>query len=45
MRPLRQAVAALWDHLNPSEPSPHFLAIFMIGALAVFALGILIGQL
>ncbi len=44
MRSLRQAFHSLWDHLNPSEPSPYFLATFFASAMLLFAIAILIGH-
>ena len=45
MRPFREACAALWSRLNPSEPNAAFLATLMATALALFAIALVIGQL
>ena len=44
MRHIREACIAVWDQLNPSEPGPHFLAIFFATAMALFVIAYLIGQ-
>lgn len=41
---LRDRVAHVWTKLNPSEPSPLFLAKFMAFALTMFAIAFLIGN-
>ena len=45
MTNIRDTLHAVWLHLNPKEPSPHFLVGFMASALAIFALGLAIGGL
>lgn len=37
-------LAALWQRLNPSEPSPAYLVRFMAAAVVVFVLAWLIGK-
>ena len=44
MRSFRDAVAAVWDRLNPSEPGPHFLATLFGAAMVLFLIAYLIGQ-
>lgn len=44
MRTLQEALANAWETLNPSEPSPRYLAAFMGVAVVLFALGYAIGH-
>jgi hypothetical protein len=37
MSKLSRTIATAWENLNPSEPSPAFLAKFMAVAVALFA--------
>ncbi len=43
MRTIRDACAALWHQLNPSEPSSGFLATFFASAMVLFAVAYIIG--
>lgn len=44
MRSLRDACAFVWDQLNPSEPGPHYLAVFFATAMALFVIAYAIGH-
>ncbi len=44
MQAIRETCAALWDQLNPSEPSPHFLIKFFATAIVLFLIAYMIGQ-
>lgn len=44
VRSIRDACAAVWDQLNPSEPGVGFLATFFAAAMTLFLIGFLIGQ-
>lgn len=45
MAGIRSAVSKVWDQLNPSEPSPIFLARLMAVAITIFAVSYVIGVL
>lgn len=45
MSTLKEVLATAWEKLNPSDPSPMYLAKFMGFALLVFAVGIAIGAM
>lgn len=44
MRSLQETLASVWEALNPSEPTPKYLVLFMGTAIVLFALAYLIGQ-
>lgn len=44
MQGLKSAIGRVWTNLNPSEPSPAFLAKFMATAAILFFVAYLIGQ-
>ncbi|SEN89364.1 hypothetical protein SAMN04488012_10811 [Palleronia salina] len=45
MRDIRGTMRKVWSDLNPSEPSPWYLAKLMAFMVAIMALGLLIGAL
>ena len=45
MKSLQNAIASAWQALNPSEPSPKYLAVFMGSAILLFVAAYLIGTL
>ena len=44
MRSLQETLASVWETLNPSEPTPKYLATFMGTVIVLFAAAYLIGQ-
>lgn len=44
MTSLQEALASIWDALNPVEPSTKYLAIFMGAAVILFFLSYWLGQ-
>ena len=44
MRSLQEALASMWETLNPTEPSPKYLAVFMGSAAVLFLLAIWVGH-
>ena len=45
MKTLHEAIASAWDRMNPTEPSPRYLATFLAVAALSFLAAFLIGQL
>jgi hypothetical protein len=45
MTVMTEALRTTWQALNPREPKPSFLIAFFFSAMAVFGLGLLIGQM
>ena len=43
MRSLQEALASMWEALNPTEPSPKYLAVFMGTAAVLFFLAYWLG--
>lgn len=43
MRSLQEALSNAWQALNPAEPTPKYLAIFMGTAIVLFVIAYLIG--
>ena len=45
MTAMTQVLKTTWQALNPREPKPSFLIAFFFSAIAVFAIGLLLGQM
>ena len=44
MTSLREALASIWEALNPAEPSAKYLSIFLGTAVILFFLSYWLGQ-